>query len=194
MWSVGDVDAFVTALFVGSLAGLAILVPAMVALAVDLYAQDQGLPRLFEPRPRPKHRARLAWVDPVGRSRAAVLAVAAVVGFGARPVAGDPASVHRVPRRAVAGAPGGECLMASRRARLTCHKGHKHFMGGSLDGEVAHLVHAHPSDYPQTFGTTLRDGQRAWYELDYDRSEGTEAVYRFIGLGRTFADATGQVV
>lgn len=55
-----------------------------------------------------------------------------------------------------------------------------------MDGHVAHLVSADPSDYPQTFGTLLRDGQRSWYELDYEASDGTEAVYRFIGHGKTF--------
>jgi len=55
-----------------------------------------------------------------------------------------------------------------------------------MDGEVHHLVYAHPSDYPQSFGTVLRDGQRSWYEIDYDASQGTEAVYRFIGTGREF--------
>jgi hypothetical protein len=66
------------------------------------------------------------------------------------------------------------------------HKGHKYFVGGTMDGEVAHLVFAHPSDYPMTMGTTLRDGQRSWYEIDYEASEGTEVVYRFIGHGRNF--------
>lgn len=55
-----------------------------------------------------------------------------------------------------------------------------------MDGDVHHLVHAHPSDYPQTFGTVLRDGARSWYEIDHNASEGTEAVYRFIGIGRDF--------
>lgn len=70
--------------------------------------------------------------------------------------------------------------------RLTCHKGHRYYVGGIMDGQVAHLTIAHPTDYPQTFGTMLRHGQRSWYEIDYERSEGTEVVYRFIGLGRTF--------
>jgi hypothetical protein len=59
-------------------------------------------------------------------------------------------------------------------------------MGGIMDGQIAHLTKAHPSDYPQTLGTLLRDGTRSWYELDYERSDGTEAVYRFIGMGREF--------
>jgi hypothetical protein len=71
-----------------------------------------------------------------------------------------------------------------------CHPGHRRYVGGSMDGNVAHLVYTTPSDYPQTIGTLLRDGQRSWYELDYEASEGTEAVYRFVGLGRTFEDAT----
>ena len=79
-------------------------------------------------------------------------------------------------------------------APLDCHKGHHHYVGGTLDGDVAHLVYAHPSDYPQTMGTLLRGGQRSWYELDYDRSVGTEAYYRFVGLGRTFEDATMHLI
>lgn len=74
----------------------------------------------------------------------------------------------------------------------TCHKGHRRWVGGVLDGDVDHLVYADPSDYPQTFGTYLRDGQRSWYELDYEASVGTEAVYRFVGHGRTFKEAAGQ--
>lgn len=66
------------------------------------------------------------------------------------------------------------------------HKGHKRYVGGRMDGDVYHLVCAHPSDYPQTFGTVLRDGVRSWYEIDYDASHGTEVVYRFIGMGRDF--------
>ena len=57
---------------------------------------------------------------------------------------------------------------------------------GRTVGQVAHLVYADPSDYPQTLGTLLRDGQRSWYELDYEASDGTEAVYRFIGHGEAF--------
>jgi hypothetical protein len=66
------------------------------------------------------------------------------------------------------------------------HKGHMRYVGGCMDGEVAHLLYADPSDYPQTFGTLLRQGQRSWYEIDYEASEGTEVVYRFIGNGREF--------
>lgn len=72
------------------------------------------------------------------------------------------------------------------------HKGHRRYVGGIMDGEVAHLVYAHPSDYPQTFGTLLRDGQRSWYELDYEASEGTEAVYRFLGCAAKFSDLGGE--
>lgn len=68
----------------------------------------------------------------------------------------------------------------------TKHRGHRRYVGGSMDGHVAHLIHAHPSDYPQTFGTMLRQGTRSWYEIDYDASDGTEVIYRFIGLGREF--------
>lgn len=66
------------------------------------------------------------------------------------------------------------------------HKGHKYYVGGCMDGNISHLVHAHPSDYPQTIGTILRDGQRSWYEIDYDASKGTEVVYRFIGISKEF--------
>ena len=70
------------------------------------------------------------------------------------------------------------------------HKGHRHWVGGSMDGHVDHLIYAHPSDYPQTFGTLLRNGTRSWYEIDYEASEGTEVVYRFIGMGRDFPGPT----
>lgn len=71
--------------------------------------------------------------------------------------------------------------------RLDCHKGHRFYVGGgSLDGQVTHLVYAHPSDYPQTIGTLLRSGARSWYELDYDASDGTNVVYRFVGVGPQF--------
>ena len=73
--------------------------------------------------------------------------------------------------------------------RCTQHKGHRYYRGGVMDGQIQHLVYANPSDYPQTKGTVLRDGQRSWYEIDYDASEGTEVVYRFIGLGREFPGA-----
>lgn len=69
------------------------------------------------------------------------------------------------------------------------HKGHRHYVGGTMDGQTQHLVYATPSDYPMSFGTALRDGQRSWYEIDYDASHGTEVVYRFIGLGREFPRA-----
>lgn len=71
-------------------------------------------------------------------------------------------------------------------ARCDKHPGHRYYVGGSLDGNVAHLAHATTSDYPQTVGTLLRDGQRSWYEIDYEASDGTEAVYRFVGIGREF--------
>lgn len=66
------------------------------------------------------------------------------------------------------------------------HKGHRRYVGGIMDGQVAHLICAHPTDYPQTLGTVLRHGTRSWYEIDYEASDGTEAVYRFIGHGREF--------
>jgi hypothetical protein len=55
-----------------------------------------------------------------------------------------------------------------------------------MDGKVSHLIYAHPSNYPQTIGTLLRDGQRSWYEIDYEVSDGTEVVYRFIGNAKEF--------
>jgi hypothetical protein len=66
------------------------------------------------------------------------------------------------------------------------HKGHRYYVGGTMDGTVQHLVYATPSDYPRTFGTALRDGQRSWYEIDDDASEGPEVVYRLIGHGKEF--------
>jgi hypothetical protein len=66
------------------------------------------------------------------------------------------------------------------------HKGHKRYVGGIMDGHVAHLICADSSDYPQTLGTLLRDGQRSWYEIDYEASAGTEVTYRFVGIGPEF--------
>lgn len=76
-------------------------------------------------------------------------------------------------------------------SRLDCAKepvckGHKRYVGGRLDGEVAHMTGASPSNFPQTFGTLLRDGVRSWYEIDYDASVGTEVVYRCIGVSKDF--------
>jgi len=73
------------------------------------------------------------------------------------------------------------------------HKGHRRWVGGSMDGHVDHLVYACPSDYPQTFGTLLRSGQRSWYELDYEASDGAEAVYQFVGHGRKFPGPATEV-
>jgi hypothetical protein len=66
------------------------------------------------------------------------------------------------------------------------HRGHRRYVGGPRDGHVDRLIHAAPSDYPQTMGSALIGGSRTWYVLDYDASEGVEAVYRFIGWGREF--------
>lgn len=62
-------------------------------------------------------------------------------------------------------------------------KGHKHFHGGSMDGYVACLTAAHPSDYPERFATMKRHGQRSWYVRDhaYPHTTGTEVYYRFVG-------------
>ncbi|MFG2001722.1 hypothetical protein ACGFNU_21480 [Spirillospora sp. NPDC048911] len=66
-------------------------------------------------------------------------------------------------------------------------KGHKRYVGGgSMDGQVRCMTFATPSDYPQTLGTVLRGGTRSWYEIDYEASDGPEAVYRFIGYGKEF--------
>jgi hypothetical protein len=62
-------------------------------------------------------------------------------------------------------------------------KGHKHYRGGSMDGLVHHLTIAHPSDFPKSFGTLKRQGQRSWYVRDEAASSGTEVVYRCIGVG-----------
>lgn len=66
------------------------------------------------------------------------------------------------------------------------HKGHKRYVGGIMDGEIAHLRSATSTDYPRTFGTLLRHGVRSWYEIDEEASEGTEVVYRCIGVSKEF--------
>lgn len=66
------------------------------------------------------------------------------------------------------------------------HKGYRHYVGGPRDGEIDHLIHAHPSDYPQTVGSHAFFGPRNWYEIDYDASDGTEVVYRYLGQGKEF--------
>jgi hypothetical protein len=72
------------------------------------------------------------------------------------------------------------------------HKGHRRWVGGRKDGHVDHLVHAAPSDYPQTWGSMLSNGTRSWYEIDHDVSEGEEVVYRFVGLGRDLTEARSR--
>lgn len=59
---------------------------------------------------------------------------------------------------------------------------------GYLVTAPGHLNACGEADYPQTLGTVLRDGQRSWYEIDYDASQGTEAVYRFLGNARELDD------
>ncbi|HEY1157588.1 MAG TPA: hypothetical protein VGE95_15020 [Arthrobacter sp.] len=71
----------------------------------------------------------------------------------------------------------------------TKHKGHRRWIGGSKDGHIDHLIHAVPSDFPKSYGTMLRNGTRSWYEIDHAASEGTEVVYRFVGLGRNAPEA-----
>jgi hypothetical protein len=69
----------------------------------------------------------------------------------------------------------------------TEHKGHRYYFGGPRDGKVDHLVSATPSDFPMTLGSHMLLGRRRnWYEIDYDRSDGTEVAYRFIGDGKDF--------
>ena len=68
------------------------------------------------------------------------------------------------------------------------HKGHRRFVGGKKDGTVDHLLAVASGDYPQTWGTMLRGGQRSWYEIDYEASEGTEVVYRYLGSAREITD------
>lgn len=62
------------------------------------------------------------------------------------------------------------------------HKGHRHFHGGIRDGEVDHMVYATEGDFPQSMGTLLRLGQRSYYEIDPERTVGTEVVYKFVGF------------
>ena len=54
-----------------------------------------------------------------------------------------------------------------------------------MDGHVSCLAIAHPSDYPETFGTVKREGQRSWYVRDHTATTGadTEVYYRFVGHG-----------
>lgn len=67
------------------------------------------------------------------------------------------------------------------------HKGHRHYVGGPRDGEVDHLTFATPSDFPMHTGSHMLLGNvRNWYEIDYDASEGTEVVYRYLGQGKQF--------
>lgn len=64
-------------------------------------------------------------------------------------------------------------------------RGHKHWHGGIKDGHVDCLKSAHPSDFPETFGTMLRHGQRSWYVRDHTAqgATDTEAHYRVTGVG-----------
>lgn len=68
-------------------------------------------------------------------------------------------------------------------------KGHKRYVGGIMDGAVSHLVHAAPSDFPRSIGTLLRQGQRSWYLRDDEASDGTEVVYRLVGVAREMPEA-----
>ena len=72
------------------------------------------------------------------------------------------------------------------------HKGHRRWVGGCEDGHIDHLVHAASSDFPEPYGTMLRNGTRSWYEIDQEASQGTEVVYRFVGLGRDFVEAMSR--
>lgn len=51
-------------------------------------------------------------------------------------------------------------------------RGHQRYVGGFLDGEVLHLAHATPSDFP----LFVRYPNGSLYERELDG--GTEAVYR----------------
>lgn len=82
--------------------------------------------------------------------------------------------------------PAGDEEAVAEREPLTCHKGHKRYVGGIMDGQITHMTGTHPTDYPLAFGTVLRHGQRSWYELDHEASVGTDVVYRCIGHGKTF--------
>lgn len=68
------------------------------------------------------------------------------------------------------------------------HKGHARFVGGLMDGQVSHQIHAHPSDYPICMGSALIGGGRSWYEVDQEASSRTEVVYRHIGDGLKLLD------
>lgn len=72
------------------------------------------------------------------------------------------------------------------------HKGHKRYVGGIMDGEVSHMLGAHPSDYPERFGTLLRNGVRSLYEIDHEASQGTEVVYRCVGIAKNWDDLEGR--
>ena len=62
------------------------------------------------------------------------------------------------------------------------HKSHKRYIGGIMDGQINHLLYAYTdiSEYPQSIGTMLRQGQRSWYTLDLT-STPTDIVYRYVG-------------
>lgn len=52
-----------------------------------------------------------------------------------------------------------------------------------MDGYVACLTVAHPSDYPERFATMKQHGQRSCYLRDHAHPQGTgtEVYYRFVG-------------
>lgn len=61
---------------------------------------------------------------------------------------------------------------------FSCHPGHRIYVGGRMDGDIAHLVFASPSDYPLCSRTARYDGRyRDEYERDIDG--GAHCVYRF---------------
>jgi hypothetical protein len=71
------------------------------------------------------------------------------------------------------------------------HKGHSyHIGGGIMDGKASHHLYATPSDFPMHKSTALTRGGRSWYEIDYEMSDGTDVVYRFVGNGREFPQRT----
>ncbi len=68
------------------------------------------------------------------------------------------------------------------KGRAIC-KGHKRYMGGIKDGHIECVTHITPTEFPKRIGTMLSHGQRSWYDIDEDASDGTEIVYQFAGFG-----------
>lgn len=60
---------------------------------------------------------------------------------------------------------------------MRCHPGHRYWIGGSMDGQIDHLVSTTASDYPLTwwFPHTLE-----MYERNLDG--GTDCTYRLVAI------------